>query len=103
MNNLNYINLYDGKETNLNKFFHSLELEKFIIVFSVFDEASNHWVKFTERKKLGLNETPAFRASYLAIVDKSVDFVYEKTADISIAYDYATNVVKVHVSRAGFG
>ena len=51
MNNLNYINLYDGKETNLNKFFHSLELEKFIIVFSVFDEASNHWVKFTERKK----------------------------------------------------
>ena len=103
MNNFNYINLYDGKETNLNKFFHSLELEKFIIVFSVFDEASNHWVKFTERKKLGLNETPAFRASYLAIVDKSVDFVYEKTADISIAYDYATDVVKVHVSSAGFG
>lgn len=88
---------------NLNDFFSDLDLNNFIVIFSVLDEASKYWGRFVKKKFLGLNIDLKFRDSYIALVDKRNSFVYEASDGMAISYDYKTDSLNIHITSAGFG
>ena len=90
-------------ETNLNEYVQRIEnLEDFIIVISAKDEAKYSLAKFTERDKLGLKMELVFRGSYIAVVDKSRDFVYENASEEKQSYDYEADGCTFSVCSGGY-
>ena len=51
---------------------------------------------------LGLKFNVGYRSSYIAIVDKSNNFVYEDSSQEKINYNYVINGTFINVQSAGF-
>ena len=103
MDSFKFINKLNYTENNINSLIESLDLEKYIVILSVYDEASKYWDNFTASSKLGLKKRPSYRSSYLAVIDKKANFVYEDMDSKSIFYDYSIENLKIHITSSGFG
>ncbi|MFR1632143.1 MAG: hypothetical protein ACLSU0_03135 [Oscillospiraceae bacterium] len=102
MENKNHASQID-EHINLNDFFSNMNLNNFIVLFSVLDEASKCWGRFVQKKFLGLNINLKFRNSYIAVVDKRNSFVYESSDGKAISYNYKADNLNIHITSAGFG
>ena len=96
-------NRFSGVDViDLNNYFADLDLNNSIVVFSVLDEASTYWGKFTQKNILGLKAELKYRNAYIAIIDKSNSFVYEACDNKAISYEYLIDNLKIHITSAGF-
>ena len=88
---------------NLNEYFSRPEkFKNKIIVMSVRDEASRYISRFTAGLDLGLALKLKFRESYVALIDFSRDFVYEKSSGAQIRCSYKVGKRYIDIVSAGF-
>ena len=88
---------------NINNYFSNIQnLQDYIVVISVKDEASTNSKYFRAKSLLGLKFNVGYRSSYIAIVDKSNNFVYEDSSQEKINYNYAINDTFINIQSAGF-
>ena len=90
------------KSKTINSFFKEIQIEKYVIIFSVLDDAFRYWKNFTQRKRIGLEEELIFRNSYIAIIDAKTSFKFEKQESKYIEYNYKTEGLNILVSSAGY-
>lgn len=88
---------------NLNQYIERIEnLNDFIIVISAKDEPALNIGGFESKKILGINCNIKFRDSYIAIIDKKRNFVYENSSCQKIEYAYKVGNSKINVVSAGW-
>lgn len=92
-----------NKNLNLNNYFErSGDLDKFIVIISVRDEAKSQIHKFTAKKYLGIKCDIDYRNSYIAVIDKKNNFVYEKSGKKTIEYTYKLKDSEIKIKSSGF-
>ena len=91
------------RSLNLNSYFDKFEdIKNYLLVLTVKDDAQIKLKYFRRKALLGLKMGYGYRDSYVAIVDKSRNFVYEQFGPDEIEYDYEVGGQKIHASSAGY-
>jgi len=97
------LNSFKKRMLTLNNYFEKIENKSdFIIIITVKDDASNSLKYFRNRSQLPLSFKIGFRDSYIAIVDKKRNFVYEKISTSKLEYEYEVENFTVRVKSAGW-
>ena len=87
----------------LNEYFaNPRKFKNCIIVISAKDEASNYIKNFEAASRLRLRLKLGFQASYVAVVDQSREFLYEKSAQDKIECSYKVGKRYIDIISAGF-
>lgn len=112
LKNLIIINRYSEFIVNLNTYFDKISnYNDFIFIFSVKDEASLYIKYFRNKTNLGISANIGYRQSYIAVVDKSRNFIYEESSNNKLSYNYRVkcemkdssfNDVSILIKSAGF-
>ena len=93
-------------EYNLNDYVSNIEnLSDFIIIISAKDECSNCIKSFTNKSLLDIKMNVKYRQSYIAIIDKSRNFVKEIVSNDSINYEYKNDLPHnaiIRIKSAGY-
>ena len=93
-------------EYNLNDYVSNIEnLSDFIIIISAKDECSNRLKSFTNKSLLDIKMNVKYRESYIAIIDKSRNFVKEIVSNDSINYEYKNDLPHnaiIRIKSAGY-
>lgn len=80
-------------ELSLNDYVERIEnIADFIIIISAKDEASYSLPYFTNKDILGLEMPIKFRGSYIAIIDKSRNFIKETCSEEGLIFEYKNNL-----------
>lgn len=88
---------------SLNNYFDKIDnFEDFIFIISAKDEASKNIKYFRNKSKLGITCSFNLRDSYIAIIDKSRNFIYENSSQEKLSYKYTVNDSSIHIQSAGF-
>lgn len=83
------LNKYSDLVVNLNSYFDKISnYNDFIFIFSVKDEASLYIKYFRNKTNLGISANIRYRQSYIAVVDKSRNFIYEENSNNKLSYNY---------------
>lgn len=102
ISNANYKNL-STYIVNLNTYIDKIEnLDDVIILISAYDECSNYLKYFRRKAVLGLQMNVGFRQAYIAVVDKSRNFVHEQASPDKISYNYSINDTLINLQSAGY-
>lgn len=99
------INLKDLKLhiLNLNNYFENIKnLDDYIVIMSVKDEAYTNSKYFRAKSQLKLSFNLSYRDSYIAIVDSSSNFVYEENSKDVISYTYKIGERDIEIKSAGY-
>lgn len=88
----------------LNNYFNKIEnLNDVIIVISAIDESSKMLKYYRQKRLLNIDMKIAWRNSYVAIIDKSRNFVYEKASPEKISYTHnIEGLGSIFVESAGY-
>ena len=93
-------NIIDSNNLQIKKYINNIkDLEKIIIIFSVKD--SSHLLK-NNLSLLGLKNSLKYRESYIAIIDKSRNFIYENSSLDKMIYNYSVNDTFINIQSAGY-
>ena len=88
---------------NLNEYFSKpKKFKKKIVVISVRDEASKYIKNFVEKSALSINMNMKFQNSFVAVIDMSRKFVYEKSAPTRIECSYKVGDRYIDIVSSGF-
>lgn len=88
---------------NLNEYFSNpKKFKKKIIVISVRDEASKYIKNFVEKNAISLEMNMKFQNSFVAVVDMSRKFFYEKSMPSRIECSYKVKDQYIDIVSSGF-
>ncbi len=103
-----YVQLYKSFErvqkntvTSLNNYFNNvLDLDRHIVIISTKNQASEKANKFFAKSKLGIKLNLSPSTSYVAIINKKDNFIYENVSDDSVSYVYKKKFKTVEVKSS---
>lgn len=88
---------------DLNTYISKINLCETIIFITAYDDASKYWERFTQKANLGLKVQLSYRESYIAVIDKGNDFVYEAKGYKQLNYVYnLANGKQIQISSCGY-
>ena len=90
-----------NKKTNLNEYIQNLDLEDSIIFIVSHNQSARFWNVWLGKALLGLKAVVDWRDSYIAVVDRSHNFVYENSSVGFIQYAYESDGIHFELSSAG--
>lgn len=87
----------------LNNYFSRIEsLEDVIIVIASKDDASKNMKYFRNKASVPFSFRFRFRDSYVAVLDKSREFIYEEASQEKIRFEYVVDGKKLAIESAGY-
>lgn len=93
-------------EYNLNDYISMIEdLSDFVIIISAKDECSFSLKYFSNKSLLGINMDVKYRDAYIAIIDKSRNYIKEIVSENMISFEYKNNLPEsssIIIKSAGY-
>lgn len=77
----------DRQQTDLKAYFEQVLNERYAVCFAVSDTASRYWRDFIDRSGLKLKLRPAWRYSYIAVIDGG-KIIYENCEKAALFYNW---------------